>query len=200
MLTWLVLQGLRETNELKHGALSLYMGNGMRATVEAIKSFNLLLPSDLIIPFIPLPGPVSSQAARDGYNALYNTQNEEAYLMLEQAKQELFNIVKAFHACKQEEGHSDYDHFVQNYNMYNMRKTIAELNAILKLHEKGIPKKAETPAVLAIREIPPPPKRDNSSKDSVCHHCKEVGHWRKNCPSYQAELKKRKNANMASTS
>ncbi|GJZ78702.1 RNA-directed DNA polymerase, eukaryota [Tanacetum coccineum] len=33
-----------------------------------------------------------------------------------------------------------------------MGKTIAELHVMLKLHEKGIPKKAETPAVLAIRE------------------------------------------------
>ncbi|GKG08389.1 hypothetical protein Tco_0334221, partial [Tanacetum coccineum] len=29
--------------------------------------------------------------------------------------------------------------------------TIAELRAMLKLHEKGIPKKAATPAILAIR-------------------------------------------------
>ncbi|GKB22467.1 zinc finger, CCHC-type containing protein [Tanacetum coccineum] len=124
----------------------------------------------------------------------------------------------------------DYDQFVQNYNMHSMGKTLAELHAMLKLHEKGIPKKAETPAVLAIREgkiqkdkkkpqgakgkakgknklayapktkIPPPPKRDNPAKDSICHHCKEVGHWRRNCPSYHAELKKRKNASVASTS
>ncbi|GJS54180.1 hypothetical protein Tco_0627542 [Tanacetum coccineum] len=33
-----------------------------------------------------------------------------------------------------------------------MGKTIAELHAMVKLYEKGIPKKAETPAVLAIRE------------------------------------------------
>ncbi|GKD95086.1 retrotransposon protein, putative, ty1-copia subclass [Tanacetum coccineum] len=87
--------------------------------------------------------------------------------------------------------------------MHNMGKTIAELHAMLKLHEKGISKKAVTPAVLALREgkiqndkkkprgakgkdkgknkiayapkpnIPPPPKRDNLAKDSVCHHCKE---------------------------
>ncbi|GKB90124.1 hypothetical protein Tco_0962396 [Tanacetum coccineum] len=31
-------------------------------------------------------------------------------------------------------------------------KSIFKLHAMLKLHEKGIPKKAETPAVLAIRE------------------------------------------------
>ncbi|GJY51109.1 retrotransposon protein, putative, ty1-copia subclass [Tanacetum coccineum] len=110
--------------------------------------------------------------------------------------------------------------------MHSMGKTLAELYDMLKLHEKGITKKTETPTVLAIREgkiqkdkkkkpqgakgkakgknklayvpknkIPPLPKRDNSAKDFICHHCKEVGHWRKNCPSYHAELKKRKNAN-----
>ncbi|GKF68472.1 zinc finger, CCHC-type containing protein [Tanacetum coccineum] len=114
--------------------------------------------------------------------------------------------------------------------MHSMGKTIAELHAMLKLHEKGIPKKAETPAVFTIWEgkiqkdkrkprgamgkdkgnnklayalkhkIPSPPKRDNPTKDSICHHCKEVGHWRRNCSSYQAELKNRKEASMASTS
>ncbi|GKB71956.1 zinc finger, CCHC-type containing protein, partial [Tanacetum coccineum] len=49
-------------------------------------------------------------------------------------------------------------------------------------------------------KIPPPPKRENPTKDSICHHCKEVGHWRRNCPSYYAELKKRKNASKASNS
>ncbi|GJR44571.1 retrotransposon protein, putative, ty1-copia subclass [Tanacetum coccineum] len=113
--------------------------------------------------------------------------------------------------------------------MHSLEKTIAELHVMLKLYEKGIPKKAETPAVLAIQEgkiqkdkkkprgakgkdkgknklsyapkpkILPPPKRDNSAKDSICHHCKEVGHWRRNCPSYQAKLEKRKNASVAST-
>ncbi|GKF08619.1 retrotransposon protein, putative, ty1-copia subclass, partial [Tanacetum coccineum] len=37
-------------------------------------------------------------------------------------------------------------------------------------------------------------RKTNPAKDSVCHHCKEVVHWRRNCPSYHAELKKRKNA------
>ncbi|GKB01356.1 hypothetical protein Tco_0829400 [Tanacetum coccineum] len=97
----------------------------------------------------------------------------------------------------------DYDQFIQNYNMHSMGKTLAELHAMLKLHEKGILKKVETPAVLAIREgkiqkdkkkpqgakgkakgknklaytpktkIPPPLKRDNPAKDFICHHCKE---------------------------
>ncbi|GJV84943.1 retrotransposon protein, putative, ty1-copia subclass, partial [Tanacetum coccineum] len=43
------LLGLGGSKKLKHGALSLYMGNGMRAAVEAIRSFDLILPSGLII-------------------------------------------------------------------------------------------------------------------------------------------------------
>ncbi|GJW60662.1 zinc finger, CCHC-type containing protein [Tanacetum coccineum] len=164
------------------------------------------------------------------YYESVNLEQEVACLMLS---------IKAFHACKQEDGQSvssyllkiksyldtlerlgyampkelsvslilnslnkDYDQFVQNYNMHNMGKTLAELHAMLKLHEKGIPKKAETPVVLAIREgqDPTPPKRDNPAKNSICHYCKEAGHWRRNCPSYHAELKKRKNASVASTS
>ncbi|GJY89142.1 retrovirus-related pol polyprotein from transposon TNT 1-94 [Tanacetum coccineum] len=49
-------------------------------------------------------------------------------------------------------------------------------------------------------KILPSPKRDNPTKDSVCHHYHEVGYWRRNCPSYHADLKKRKNASIASTS
>ncbi|GJR63154.1 zinc finger, CCHC-type containing protein [Tanacetum coccineum] len=90
----------------------------------------------------------------------------------------------------------DYDQFVQNYNMHSMGKTIAELHVMLKLYKKGIPKKAET----LDPKIPLPPKREHPKKDFVCHHCKEVGHWKRNCQSYQAELKKRKSASIASTS
>ncbi|GKA36668.1 putative RNA-directed DNA polymerase [Tanacetum coccineum] len=179
------------------------------------------------------------QRALENYKA-YDMIQELKTMFEEQAKEELFETVKAFHACKQEDEQSvsayilkmkgyldtlerlgyvmpkelgvslilnslnkDYDQFVQNYNMHSMRKSIVELHAMLKLHKKGIPKKAETPAVLAIREgkiqkdkekpqgakgkdkgknklayapkpkIPPLPKRDNPAKDSVCHHYKE---------------------------
>ncbi|GKB58477.1 retrotransposon protein, putative, ty1-copia subclass [Tanacetum coccineum] len=185
------------------------------------------------------------QRTLEKYNA-YDILKELKTMFEEQAKQELFKTVKAFYACKQEEGYAmpnelgvslilnslnkDYDQFIQDCNMHSMGKMIAKLHAMLEIYEKGIPKKAETPVVLDIREgkiqkdkrkprgakgkdnrknklayapkpkIPPPPKRDNPEKDSICHHYKEVGHWMRNCPSYQAELKKRKEASMASTS
>ncbi|GJT79982.1 retrotransposon protein, putative, ty1-copia subclass [Tanacetum coccineum] len=42
-------QGLRASRKLKPGALRLYMGNGQRAEVEAIRSYYLSLPSGLVI-------------------------------------------------------------------------------------------------------------------------------------------------------
>ncbi|GJU29528.1 zinc finger, CCHC-type containing protein [Tanacetum coccineum] len=41
--------GLRGSRKLKPGALSLYMGNGQRAAVEAIGSYHLCFPSGLFI-------------------------------------------------------------------------------------------------------------------------------------------------------
>ncbi|GJV40690.1 retrotransposon protein, putative, ty1-copia subclass [Tanacetum coccineum] len=41
--------------------------------------------------------------------------------------------------------------FIRNYNMHNMGKTIGELHALLIEYEKGLPKKADTPQVMAIQ-------------------------------------------------
>nr|GEY22278.1 zinc finger, CCHC-type [Tanacetum cinerariifolium] len=97
----------------------------------------------------------------------------------------------------------DFDSFVQNYNMHGMGKTVNKLHAMLKLHEETLPKKDVNPGLHAIRagRNPPPPKKDNPAKDAICHQCGKVGHWRRNCPVYLAELmKKKKLSQGASTS
>ncbi|GKC24050.1 retrotransposon protein, putative, ty1-copia subclass [Tanacetum coccineum] len=75
---------------------------------------------------------------------------------------------------------NEYEGFVQNYNMYSMGKTIVELYVMLKLHEKGIPKKSDV--------VDAPAGRGK-------------GHWRRNCPVYLSKLiKKKKNIGRVSTS
>ncbi|GKA93558.1 retrotransposon protein, putative, ty1-copia subclass [Tanacetum coccineum] len=37
---------------------------------------------------------------------------------------------------------------------------------------------------------PKPSAKEHPTKDDACHHCKEVGHWKRNCPVYLAELEK----------
>ncbi|GKB81448.1 retrotransposon protein, putative, ty1-copia subclass, partial [Tanacetum coccineum] len=85
--------------------------------------------------------------------------------------------------------------------MHSMGKMIAELHDMLKLHKKGEKGNDKVNNKLAYAPKPnlPSPKRDNPAKDSICYQCKEVGYWRRNYPSYQAKLKKRKEASMAST-
>nr|GEW42218.1 zinc finger, CCHC-type [Tanacetum cinerariifolium] len=42
-------------------------------------------------------------------------------------------------------------------------------------------------------KIPPPPKREDPAKDSICHECGETRNWKRNCPQYLTELLKKKN-------
>ncbi|GJX80867.1 retrotransposon protein, putative, ty1-copia subclass [Tanacetum coccineum] len=130
---------------------------------------------------------------------------------------------------------SDFVGFVRNYNMHTMGKTIGELHALLIEYEKGLPKKAATPQVLAIQggriqksnkksqnakgngkgkgkgkdklvyapkpKNPKPSAKEHPTKDDACHHYKEVGHWKRNCHVYLAELmKKKKHTGSTSTS
>ncbi|GJW43357.1 hypothetical protein Tco_0072156 [Tanacetum coccineum] len=123
----------------------------------------------------------------------------------------------------------DFARFVRNYNMHNMGKTIGELHAMIIEYEKGLPKKAETPQVMMIKGgkiqkankkslkakskrkangkgkaftlTDPNPPSKHPTKDDTYHHCKEVGHWKRNCHVYLAELlKKKKQVGSASSS
>ncbi|GKG28508.1 retrotransposon protein, putative, ty1-copia subclass, partial [Tanacetum coccineum] len=38
---------------------------------------------------------------------------------------------------------------------------------------------------------PKPTATERPTKDDACYHCKEVGHWKMNCPVYLAELLKK---------
>ncbi|GJX21626.1 retrotransposon protein, putative, ty1-copia subclass [Tanacetum coccineum] len=136
----------------------------------------------------------------------YDMLKELKTLYVQQEDQELFQTVREFHACKQEEGlilvslRKEYEGFVQNYNMHSMGKTVNELHAMLKLHEQTLPPK-EAPPFDRKPKNPPTPKKDNPAKDAICHQCGEVGHWRRNCLIYLTELmKKKKLSQGASTS
>nr|GEY45544.1 hypothetical protein [Tanacetum cinerariifolium] len=97
----------------------------------------------------------------------------------------------------------EYDGFVQNYNIHSMRKIVNELHAMLKPHEQTLPKSnafslnviqdgKNKQAYAPKPKISPPPKRENPAKDSICHECEEIGHWKRNCPQYLVELMKNK--------
>nr|GEX50909.1 hypothetical protein [Tanacetum cinerariifolium] len=101
----------------------------------------------------------------------YDMIKELKSMFKKQAGVERFDLIQTFPACKQEEG-----------------KSIAEY---VKDKQVYIPKPKK----------PKPAAKENPAKDDTCHHCKEVGHWKKNCLVYLAKLlKKQKLVGTASSS
>ncbi|GJZ18416.1 hypothetical protein Tco_0554539 [Tanacetum coccineum] len=106
------------------------------------------------------PAPDPETADPDTIDKYYETIN-----LKQEAKHELFETVKAFYACKQEEGQSVSSYLLKmksyldtlerlGYAMPNELGVSLILNSLNKDYDQfGIPKKAETPAVLAIREV-----------------------------------------------
>nr|GEW38585.1 zinc finger, CCHC-type [Tanacetum cinerariifolium] len=81
------------------------------------------------------------------YLGAYDMLKELKMLYAQQADQELFQTVREFHACKQEEERN----MMVLCNMHSMGKTVTELHAMLKLHEQTLPPREAAPALHAIR-------------------------------------------------
>nr|GEY58062.1 putative retrotransposon protein [Tanacetum cinerariifolium] len=132
-------------------------------------------------------------------------------LFAQQAEQELLQTTRDFHSCRQEEGLSVSSYVlkmkgyidnlerlghpvtlglgVQKGNKH--KKSQSQMADRGHNYGKGKNKQAYSPKP----KIPPSPKMEDPVKDSFCHECGEIGHWKRNCPQYLAELlKKKKNA------
>ncbi|GJV92166.1 retrotransposon protein, putative, ty1-copia subclass [Tanacetum coccineum] len=102
----------------------------------------------------------------------------------------------------------DFAGFVRNYNMHNMGKTIG--GKIQKANKKSLKAKGKGKAngkgkdkqvYIPKPKNPKPSAKEHPAKDDASHHCKEVGHWKRNCLVYLAELlKKKKQVGSASSS
>ncbi|GJW08670.1 retrotransposon protein, putative, ty1-copia subclass [Tanacetum coccineum] len=82
----------------------------------------------------------------------YDMLQELKTMFAQQAEHELLEIVKAFHACKQEEGQS-VSSYVLKMKSYidNLERLGHHVSLGLALHESGLLKKDVTPAVLVIK-------------------------------------------------
>ena len=104
---------------------------------------------------------------------------------------------------------SSFSQFVVNFHMNKLDVSLPELHNMLKTAESNFPPKKSS--VLLIGEgsnpkkrkrnsskkkkvgekTPVPPKAEDPKSKVVCFHCNKVGHWKRNCKVYLAELKKK---------
>ncbi|GKC06695.1 retrotransposon protein, putative, ty1-copia subclass [Tanacetum coccineum] len=121
-------------------------------------------------------------------NAVYDAHNEELKSMLEkQAGVERFDLIQTFHACKQEEGKS-----VCSY-------VLKMKGYVEKLERLGYVLPQDLSVGLILNGLTSDFVEFHPTKDDACHHCKEVGHWKRNYPTYHTELIKKKKVGTASS-
>ncbi|GJW12463.1 zinc finger, CCHC-type containing protein [Tanacetum coccineum] len=150
----------------------------------------------------------------------YDMLQELKAMFSKQAEHELLQTVREFHTCKQEEVNSVSSHvqkmkgYITTWSDFGqpVGQTLAfgcegEAGRVLrnqknKTHKaaKGGKGKDKNKMGYAHNNVPfslkpktpPPPKKDNPTKDAICHQCGEVGHWRRNCPINYEVMKKKK--------
>nr|GFB62573.1 zinc finger, CCHC-type [Tanacetum cinerariifolium] len=76
------------------------------------------------------------------------------------------------------------------YDAYNEKSNKKSHKAKGKGKANG--KGKDKPVYIPKPKNPKPAAKEHPSKDDTCHHCKEVGHWKRNCPIYFVELLKKK--------
>ncbi|GJY16007.1 retrotransposon protein, putative, ty1-copia subclass [Tanacetum coccineum] len=130
----------------------------------------------------PAPEPVAEPNIVAQWTALYDAHTEIACLMLR-------SMTPGLH--RQFELHYPYDMIQELRSMFEKQAGVEKFDLIQSF-------------MLANQErlkTPKPTAIERHTKDDACHHCKEVGHWKRNCPVYLAELlKKKKQVGSASSS
>ncbi|GJT62121.1 zinc finger, CCHC-type containing protein [Tanacetum coccineum] len=136
----------------------------------------------------------------------YDMLKELKTLFAQQVEQELLQTVREFHASKQEEGQSISSYvlkmkgYIDNFERLghpvslSLAQERSKKNKKPQLAAKGNYKgKVKSKLAYAPKpKNPPPTKKEDPAKDSVCHHCGDIDHWKRNCPQYLSELLKNK--------
>ncbi|GJV32437.1 retrotransposon protein, putative, ty1-copia subclass [Tanacetum coccineum] len=127
----------------------------------------------------------------------YDMIKELKSIFEKQAGVEMFDLIQTFHACKQEEGKPVTAYVLQMKGYVDQLERLGYMlpqdlivgGKIQKANKKSLKAKGKGKAnskgkdkqvYIPKPKNPKPSAKEHPAKDDTCHHCKEVGHWKRN--------------------
>ncbi|GKA37656.1 retrotransposon protein, putative, ty1-copia subclass [Tanacetum coccineum] len=150
----------------------------MKGYVEQLERLGYMLPQDLSVGLI-FNGLTSDFA---GFVRNYNMHNTgktigELHVMLVEYEKDLPKKVEKPQVMA-----------IRSGKIQKANKKSLKAKGKGKANGKGKDKQVYIPKP----KNPKPSAKEHPAKDDTCHHCKEMGHWKRNCSVYLAELLKKK--------
>ncbi|GKB86165.1 retrotransposon protein, putative, ty1-copia subclass [Tanacetum coccineum] len=159
----------------------------MKGYVDQLERLGYMLPQDLIVGLI-LNGLTKDFA---GFVRNYNMHN------MGKTSSELHAMLIEYEKSLLKKAETPQVMMIKHGKIHKANKKSLKAKGKGKANGKGKDKQVYIPKPKNHK----PSAKEHPAKDDTCHHCKEVGHWKRNCPVYLAELlKKRKQVSSASSS
>ncbi|GJR34443.1 retrotransposon protein, putative, ty1-copia subclass [Tanacetum coccineum] len=159
----------------------------MKGYVDQLERLGYVLPQDLIV------GLILNGLTKDfsGFVRNYNMHN------MGKTVGELHAMLIEYEKGLPKKAETPQVMMIKGGKIQKANKKSLKVKGKGKANGKGKDKQVYIPKP----KNPKPSAKEHPAKDDACHHCKEVGHWKRNCPVYLAELlKKKKQVGSASSS
>ncbi|GJT50672.1 retrotransposon protein, putative, ty1-copia subclass [Tanacetum coccineum] len=150
----------------------------MKGYVDQLERLGYMLPQDLIVGLI-LNGLTKDFA---GFVRNYNMHN------MGKTIGELHAMLIEYEKGLPKKAETPQVMMIKGGKIQKAKKKSLKAKGKGKANGKGNDKQVYIPKP----KNPKPSAKEHPAKDDTCHHCKEVGHWKRNCPVYLAELLKKK--------
>ncbi|GJW57775.1 retrotransposon protein, putative, ty1-copia subclass [Tanacetum coccineum] len=159
----------------------------MKGYVDQLERLGYVLPQDLIV------GLILNGLTKDfsGFVRNYNMHN------MGKTVGELHAMLIEYEKGLPKKAETPQVMMIKGGKIQNANKKSLKIKGNVKANSKGKDKQVYIPKP----KNPKPSVIEHPGKDDACHHCKEVGHWKRNFHVYLAELlKKKKQVGSASSS
>ncbi|GJZ74640.1 retrovirus-related pol polyprotein from transposon TNT 1-94 [Tanacetum coccineum] len=140
----------------------------MKGCIDQLERLGYMLPQDLIV------GLILNDLTKDfaGFVRNYNMHN------MGKTIDELHAMLIKYEKGLSKKAETPQVMMIKGGKIQMVKKKSLKAKGKGKANDKGNDKQFYIPKPKNLK----PPAKEHPAKDDTCHHCKEVGHWKRNCP------------------